>query len=118
MIKTKSEAMELIRKQRAEKIALKRKQRAEVRALKATSTGKLIREKRLKMNLSQMEVAKYMHFTNVFLMRVESGVCNLPLKYVNKLTCMLKIPKDDMIFAMKHDMNVNFDKKLKSLLVK
>lgn len=76
-----------------------------------TRTGKLIRERREKLDLSQRDLAKSLGFTSVFLSRIEFGKCALPTKYVDRVSKLLDIPKDDILFTIKHDMNSRLDKK-------
>lgn len=80
--------------------------------LKTTRTGQLLRTSREKLDLSQRAVAKALGFSSVFLSRIEFGKCDLPTKYVERASSVLKIPKDDIEFTIKHDLSERIDRKL------
>lgn len=101
------------RKDLAKAKAFLRRQ-AEIRAKmkKSSALGKLIRFKREALGLDQKVVARAMDFSNVFLGRIEFGKCDLPLRHVEKLASLLRLPKSRLLFAIKKDINKRFDKKL------
>lgn len=75
----------------------------------SNTIGKLIRFKRENLGLTQKDVAQAMGFSNVFLGRVEFGKTPLPLSHVNKLAKVLKLTRQEILFAIKHDVNNRID---------
>jgi transcriptional regulator with XRE-family HTH domain len=76
-----------------------------------TVTGKLLRDKREKLELSQKKAAKLMGFSNVFLGRIELGKCDLPVKHVTIAAKVLKITRDEILSSLKFDLSSRIDKK-------
>ena len=74
--------------------------------------GNYIRKKREDLGITQIELAKYLGFTNVFLGRVELGKCWLPKKYVNKLAQKLDVESDNIIVKMRKDASERFNESL------
>lgn len=106
------------KEQRSKDAAKKRaEQRASVlsrknaRLQRCSTVGKLIRSQREAKDISQVDAAERIGISNVFLGRIELGKCDLPLKHVAAVAKILCIPKNDLIFAIKHDINNRIDRK-------
>lgn len=78
-----------------------------------THTGKLLREKRTELKLTQREIAKRIGMTNVNLNYIEHGSRALPAKYVNAVCRVLDIEKITVATAMKEDQEVKLEKKIR-----
>jgi transcriptional regulator with XRE-family HTH domain len=74
-------------------------------------TGQLIKEARLKADISQREAAMLIGFTNVFLNRIEHGITPLPPRFINKVCEVIKIDRKRLFSAMKRDQNSKLSKK-------
>jgi transcriptional regulator with XRE-family HTH domain len=78
-----------------------------------TSTGQLLKAKRMELNLSQRAVAKLIGMTNVSLNYIERGQRALPAKYVNSVCRVLQLEKLSVATAMKEDQEVQLEKKIR-----
>lgn len=69
-----------------------------------SSVGKLVRESREKVGLSQTALAKKLNYKNgQFVSNVERGKCSIPLKTSLLLCSCLNISKDAMALAYVED---------------
>jgi transcriptional regulator with XRE-family HTH domain len=78
-----------------------------------THTGKLIKKLRLENELSQRALAAHLGFSNVFLGKVEMGKCNLPVKYIAKVSKKLGVSRSDVLNAMNKDITAALIKRSK-----
>jgi len=87
--------------------------RNERNKMMGTETGKLIRKMRELLGLSQLDAAKEIGFSNVFLGRIELGKCELPFKHVDKVASVLKLHKEDLVGAIKSDVMHKIEERYK-----
>jgi predicted transcriptional regulator len=79
----------------------------------STELGKLIRTRREELRLPQKKVADDIGFSNVFLSRVEFGKCQLPVEHVDKIAKILKLSKQELLFAIRKDANDAIERRIK-----
>lgn len=79
----------------------------------STATGKLIKAQRESLGLLQKNVAKEAGVTAVFLGRVERGTSVLPAARAKCIAKALRLPIDDVTFALQHDHAKALDKKIR-----
>lgn len=80
-----------------------------------TAIGKLLKTARKKLKISQTDVAKKLEFSTVFISRIELGQALLPAKYVNPVSKILEIDRDDILSALKKDLGDNLERKARKV---
>ena len=78
--------------------------------------SQLLQRARIKENLSQAEVAKYLGYTSPqFISNMERGLSDLPVDKINPLCKLLGISKDEVIKAMLVDLRADYKREIKKL---
>jgi transcriptional regulator with XRE-family HTH domain len=83
--------------------------------LKSNNLAKLIKSRRIELNLSQAQVHNYMGWKELhtqYLSNIELGKCQLPPKHINKISMTLHLSREALIENMVQDYKEALEKQI------
>ena len=80
-----------------------------------SKAGKIIKEKRAELKLSQEDITSFLKFSSPqYISNIERGVSPLPAKHVKKISNLLQIPSQLLENAAIEDLSDKYRKKVRN----
>ena len=76
--------------------------------------GKLIKQERMKLKLTQLELATRVGLSSQFLSNIEREVCGVPMDYMKLFLTELKLSRHKVVDCMVNKFRENLEEHLKS----